>query len=70
MVLALGILPILTLHCNSTINPILPALERLQKEEELGRQQISKYTRYLTFGWALILNTGIAIFFVKPVVFN
>ena len=50
---------------------VFPSLERLQKEEgELGRQQISKYTRYLTFGWALILSTGIAIFFVKPVVFN
>ena len=69
---SLGILP----YINSSIviqllTPILPALERLQKEEgELGRQQISKYTRYLTFGWALILSTGIAIFFVKPVVFN
>jgi preprotein translocase subunit SecY len=69
---SLGILP----YINSSIviqllTPILPALERLQKEEgELGRQQISKYTRYLNFGWALILSTGIAIFFVKPVVFN
>jgi len=69
---SLGILP----YINSSIviqllTPILPALERLQKKEgELGRQQISKYTRYLTFGWALILSTGIAIFFVKPVVFN
>ena len=69
---SLGILP----YINSSIviqllTPLLPALERLQKEEgELGRQQISKYTRYLTFGWALILSTGIAIFFVKPVVFN
>ena len=69
---SLGILP----YINSSIviqllTPILPALERLQKEEgELGRQQISKYTRYLTFGWALILSTGIAIFFVIPVVFN
>jgi len=43
----------------------------LQKEEgELGRQQITKYTRYLTLGWALILSTGIAFVVVKPVVFN
>jgi len=69
---SLGILP----YINSSIviqllTPIIPALERLQKEEgELGRQQISMYTRYLTFGWALVLSTSIALFFVKPIVFN
>lgn len=43
----------------------------MQKEEgELGRQQISKYTRYITFGWALILSAGVAYGLVKPVVFN
>ena len=69
---SLGILP----YINSSIviqllTPVIPALERLQKEEgELGRQQISKYTRYLTLGCAHVLSTAIAIFFVKPVVFN
>jgi len=69
---SLGILP----YINSSIviqllTPVLPSLERLQKEEgELGRQQISKYTRYLTFGWALILSTSVAFFLVKPIVFN
>jgi preprotein translocase subunit SecY len=69
---SLGILP----YINSSIviqllTPVIPALERLQKEEgELGRQQISKYTRYLTFGWALILSTSVAFFLVKPIVFN
>ena len=62
---SLGILP----YINSSIviqllTPVIPALERLQKEEgELGRQQISKYTRYLTLGWALVLSTAIAIVF-------
>jgi|TARA_B110000971_G_scaffold218649_1_gene257931 preprotein translocase subunit SecY len=69
---SLGILP----YINSSIviqllTPIIPSLERLQKEEgELGRQQITRYTRYLTLGWALVLSTGIAIFLIKPVVFN
>jgi len=69
---SLGILP----YINSSIviqllTPVIPALERLQKEEgELGRQQISRYTRYLTFGWALILSAGVAFVLVKPVVFN
>jgi len=68
----LGIIP----YINASIviqllTPVLPALEKLQKEEgELGRQQISKYTRYLTFCWALFLSIVIAIFNVKPIVFN
>ena len=69
---SLGILP----YINSSIiiqllTSVVPSLERLQKEEgELGRQKISKYTRYLTFGWAVILSLAIAFFLVKPVVFN
>jgi preprotein translocase subunit SecY len=69
---SLGILP----YINSSIiiqllTPIVPKLERLQKEEgELGRQQITKYTRYLTLGWALVLSTGVAFILVKPVIFN
>lgn len=69
---SLGILP----YINSSIviqllTPVVPALERLQKEEgELGRQQINRYTKYLTLAWALILSTSCAFFLVKPVVFN
>jgi preprotein translocase subunit SecY len=69
---SLGILP----YINSSIviqllTPIIPFLERLQKEEgELGRQQITRYTRYLTLGWAVILSTGVAFILVKPVIFN
>jgi preprotein translocase subunit SecY len=69
---SLGILP----YINSSIiiqllTPAIPSLERLQKEEgELGRQQITKYTRYLTFFWALALSTVVAVFVVKPIVFN
>jgi preprotein translocase subunit SecY len=69
---SLGILP----YINSSIviqllTPVLPALERLQKEEgELGRRQITKYTKYLTLGWALILSTGIAFILLKPLIFN
>lgn len=69
---SLGILP----YINASIiiqllTPVIPSLERLQKEEgELGRQQISRYTRYLTFGWAIILSTAAAFTLVKPIVFN
>ena len=60
----IGILP----YINSSIviqllTPVIPSLERLQKEEgELGRQQITRYTRYLTLAWAIVLSTGIAFF--------
>jgi preprotein translocase subunit SecY len=69
---SLGILP----YINASIiiqllTSVVPSLEQLQKEEgELGRQKISRYTRYLTFGWAIVLSTAIAFFLVKPVVFN
>ena len=68
----LGILP----YINASIiiqllTPLFPNLERLQKEEgELGRLQISKYTRYLTFIWALGLSSILAFFFIKPIVFD
>jgi preprotein translocase subunit SecY len=51
--------------------PIFPNLERLQKEEgEAGRRQISKYTRYLTFGWAVVLSSAIAFILIKPITFD
>ena len=69
---SLGILP----YINSSIiiqllTPVVPALEKLQKEEgELGRQQINRYTKYLTLIWAVVLSTACAFVLVKPVVFN
>jgi preprotein translocase subunit SecY len=69
---SLGILP----YINSSIliqllTSVFPSLERLQKEEgELGRQKINRYTRYLTFGWAILLSSFIAFGFVKPLIFN
>ena len=32
---------------------VLPSLERLQKEGEVGQQKITQYTRYLTVGVGL-----------------
>jgi len=69
---SLGIIP----YINASIiiqllTSIIPSLERLQKEEgEFGRQKITKYTRYLTFFWALALSSGIAFFIIKPLIFN
>jgi preprotein translocase subunit SecY len=69
---SIGILP----YINASIIlqlliPLFPNLERLQKEEgELGRQQIRKYTRYLTVAWALVLSAALANFGVKPLIFD
>ena len=69
---ALGILP----YINASIIlqllvPVIPKLEQLQKEEgEFGRQQITRYTRYLAFIWALFLSSTIAFILVKPIVFD
>ena len=69
---SLGILP----YINASIiiqllTPVIPSMERLQKEEgEIVRQQITRYTRYLTFGWAIALSFGVANFLIKPVMFN
>ena len=69
---SLGILP----YINASIiiqllTPVIPSLERLQKEEgEIGRQQITRYTRYLTSFWAIGLSFGVANFLIKPVIFN
>jgi|TARA_B100000767_G_scaffold55491_1_gene51017 preprotein translocase subunit SecY len=69
---ALGILP----YINASIIiqlliPVIPKLEQLQKEEgEFGRQQITRYTRYLAFIWSIFLSVGIAFFLIKPVIFD
>merc|ERR1712222_10106 len=69
---SLGILP----YINASIiiqllTPLFPSLEKKQKEEgEIGRQQITKYTRYLTLGWAIVLSTGIALFLIQPISFD
>ena len=69
---SLGILP----YINSSIiiqllTSVVPSLEKLQKEEgSIGRQKLNRYTRYLTFIWAIIFSTAIAFFFVKPLTFD
>jgi preprotein translocase subunit SecY len=39
---------------------VVPTLEKLQKEGELGRRKITQWTRYLTVGLALMQSVGIA----------
>jgi preprotein translocase subunit SecY len=41
---------------------VLPAVEKLQKEGELGRRKITQYTRYLTVLICLMRGFGIAVY--------
>src|ERR1044072_8707261 len=60
-IFALGIMP----YISSSIilqlmTVVFPYLERLQKEGELGRRKITKYTRYLTIALAIIQSLSTA----------
>src|SRR6187455_1207670 len=50
---ALGIMPYITASIIlQLLTVVVPSLERLQKEGEVGQQKITQYTRYLTVGLA------------------
>ena len=42
---------------------VVPSLEKLQKEGEVGQQKITQYTRYLTVGLALAQSIGYVFLF-------
>jgi preprotein translocase subunit SecY len=60
-VFALGIMPYITASIIlQLLTVVVPTLEKLQKEGELGRRKITQWTRYLTVGLALMQSLGIA----------
>src|SRR5205823_1445906 len=52
------------------LNQTIPALERLSKEGEYGRNKINQYTRVLTVPLALLQGIGVAVFMQKQGVLN
>src|SRR5579872_63567 len=61
-VFALGIMPYITASIIlQLLTVVVPTLEKLQKEGELGRRKITQWTRYLTVGLALMQSFGIAM---------
>ena len=53
-IFALGIMPYITSSIIlQLLTVVVPTLEKLQKEGELGRRKITQWTRYLTVGLAL-----------------
>src|SRR5450759_2192458 len=60
-VFALGIMPYITASIIlQLLTVVVPTLEKLQKEGELGRRKITQWTRYLTVILAIVQSFGIA----------
>src|SRR5688572_25356664 len=62
-IVALGVNPYINASIIMTLlNQTIPALERLSKEGEYGRNKINQYTRILTVPLALLQGIGVAVF--------
>jgi len=60
-IFALGIMPYITASIVlQLLTVVVPTLEKLQKEGELGRRKITQWTRYLTVGLSLMQSMFIA----------
>ncbi len=63
-IFALGIMPYVTASIIlQLLTVVVPSLEKLQKEGEVGQAQITQYTRYLTVGLAFAQSIGYVFLF-------
>ncbi|OLC50962.1 MAG: preprotein translocase subunit SecY [Chloroflexi bacterium 13_1_40CM_4_69_19] len=70
-VVALGVNPYINASIIMTLlQQTIPALERLSKEGEYGRNRINQYTRILTVPLALLQGIGVAVFMQRSGVLN
>src|SRR5665213_200272 len=61
-VFALGIMPYITASIIlQLLTVVVPTLEKLQKEGELGRRKITQWTRYLTVALGIAQSFGISL---------
>jgi preprotein translocase subunit SecY len=61
---SLGIMPYITASIIlQLLTVVVPALEKLQKEGEVGQQKITQYTRYLAVGLAAAQSIGYVFLF-------
>ena len=62
--MALGIMPYITASIIlQLLTVVVPSLEKLQKEGEVGQQRITQYTRYLTVALAAAQSVGYVFLF-------
>jgi preprotein translocase subunit SecY len=63
-IFALGIMPYITASIIlQLLTVVVPSLEKLSKEGEVGQAKITQYTRYLTVGLALAQSVGYVFLF-------
>src|ERR671916_2008698 len=63
-IFALGIMPYITASIMlQLLTVVIPALDKLRKEGEVGQQRITQYTRYLTVGLAFGQSIGYVFLF-------
>lgn len=66
-VMAMGVYPFITAQIVlQLLQPIIPALEQLQKEGEAGRQKLNLYTHILTVPLALLQAIGQTSLLARP----
>ena len=64
---ALGIMPYITASIiMQLLVPVIPSLEKLQREGESGRGKISQYTRYLTLVVCAVQGAMVAMAMINP----
>ena len=64
---ALGIMPYITASIIlQLLVPVIPQLEKMQREGESGRQKITQYTRYLTILVCVVQGIMVALAMVNP----
>ena len=64
---ALGIMPYISASIIiQLLTPVLPALEKLKREGEVGYARINQYTRYLTIAICIIQGAMAAVAMMKP----
>src|ERR671925_513117 len=63
-IFALGIMPYITASIMlQLLQVVVPSLEKLRKEGEVGQQKITQYTRYLTVVLAFLQSIGYVFLF-------
>lgn len=68
---ALGIMPYISASIiMQLLVPVLPALEKLQREGEVGRARINQYTRYLTIIICIVQGAMASIAMMNPAKLN
>lgn len=64
---ALGIMPYISASIiMQLLAPVVPALEKLKREGEVGHAKINQYTRYLTIGICIVQGAMASVAMINP----